>query len=163
MPARDLTDWKRQPEGFFARQTRGFHDGGSPAYMSYTNMHEAAFASIGGKETIATMKICLPDLGQTGFALNAAHVLRALWLREQHFPLDNALSPWPDFSEVDWWTLTAGQRWTNYTKTKFDRGKARRGTALRLKQRRNSWPRAYERFRPTSSSIDEADVEHASA
>ena len=109
MLARDLTDWKRQREEFFVRQTKGFHDGGSPTYMSYTNMHQAAFASIGGEKTIVTMKIYLPDLGHTGFGLNAAHVLRALWAREQHNPLDHALSSWPDFSEVGRWTLTAGQ------------------------------------------------------
>ena len=136
MLVRDLTDWKRLREEFFARQPKGFHDGGRPAYMSYTNMRQAAFASIGGEETVATMNIYLPELGHAGFGLNAAHVLRALWAREQHIPHDNALSSRPDFSEMGWWTLTAGQYWTNYTKTRFGQGKARPVTIHRNQRSR---------------------------
>ena len=68
------------------------------AYMSWTLQYRRAFAAIGDEQTMRLMKDYLPD---REFGIDAAYVLKSVWMKTQ--PAEDGgefLKSWPDFSVV---------------------------------------------------------------
>ena len=93
----DLERRKRAMKEFLDARKNGRHIQ-NDAQMSWTLQYGRAFAAIGDDQTIRIMKDYLPN---HDFGLDAAHVLKAIWIKSQNGTEDNALiRPWPDFSVV---------------------------------------------------------------
>lgn len=68
------------------------------AQMSWTLQYRRAFTAIGDDQTIRIMKAYLPN---REFGVDAAYVLKAIWIKSQPNKEDNGfIGPYPDFSAV---------------------------------------------------------------
>jgi len=68
------------------------------AQMSWTLQYRRAFAAIGDDQTVRIMKAYLPN---HDFGVDAAYVLKSVWIKSQPAEEDSRfIRPWPDFSEV---------------------------------------------------------------
>lgn len=100
MLARDLAQWRMQRQEQAEARIHGRHDGSSEAYHSWTLQYGRAFSAIGGDQAVTTMQAYLLDTGHSGFGLEAAQVLHAIWNQQQGITNDGPFRGAPEFSEV---------------------------------------------------------------
>jgi hypothetical protein len=103
MLAEDLTRWRLAREEMMQAHKIGAKidpEVRSSAQMGHTLQYRHAFAAIGGDEVIQLMKSYLCGAGITGFGVDAAHVLKEIWEREQGSGGEKRIVFGTDFSEV---------------------------------------------------------------
>jgi hypothetical protein len=99
MLTEDLTRWRKTREEFLASKKRGVRSN-TDAQMCYKLQYSRAFAAIGDDAVAELMKSYLPDFGSYGFGVEAAGVLKEIWLRPQQKTTEGAFVSWPNFSGV---------------------------------------------------------------
>jgi hypothetical protein len=93
----DLERQKRAMKEFLEGQKNGRHIQ-NDARMSWTLQYRCAFAAIGDDQTVRIMKSYLPN---HDFGVDAAYVLKAVWIKSQPAKEDSGfIRSWPDFSVV---------------------------------------------------------------
>lgn len=95
----DLTRWRKAREEFLASMKRGVRSH-TDAQMCYKLQYSRAFAAIGDDAVAELMKSYLPDFGFYGFGVEAAGVLKEIWLRPQQKTTEGPFVSWPNFSGV---------------------------------------------------------------
>ncbi len=93
----DLKRRKRAMKEFLDARKNGRHIQ-NDAQMSWTLQYRRAFAAIGDDQTVRIMKAYLPN---HDFGVDAAYVLKAVWIKSQPAKKDSGfIRSWPDFSVV---------------------------------------------------------------
>ena len=93
----DLERRKRAMKEFLDARKNGRHIQ-NDAQMSWTLQYRGAFAAIGDDQTVRIMKAYLPN---HDFGVDAAYVLKAVWIKSQPAKEDSGfIRSWPDFSVV---------------------------------------------------------------
>ncbi len=93
----DMKRRKRAMKEFADARKNGRHIQ-NDAQMSWTLQYRRAFAAIGDDQTVRIMKAYLPN---HDFGVDAAYVLKSVWIKSQPAEEDSRfIRPWPDFSEV---------------------------------------------------------------
>lgn len=93
----DLERRKRAMKEFLDARKNGRHIQ-NDAQMSWTLQYRRAFAAIGDDQTVRIMKAYLPN---HDFGVDAAYVLKAVWIKSQPAKEDSGfIRSWPDFSVV---------------------------------------------------------------
>lgn len=72
----------------------------SSAQIGHSFQYRRAFAKTGGEQVVELMKSYLPQVGFDGFGVDAAHVLRDIWEKEQNPPDPRKPVFGRDFSQV---------------------------------------------------------------
>lgn len=97
---RDLMQWRQQRREHTEARKHGKHDHASEAYHSWTLQYARAFAAIASDQAIATLQSYLSDAGHTGFGVEAAQALSAIWRRRQGVVDEGPFRGPPEFSDV---------------------------------------------------------------
>lgn len=93
----ELERRKREMKEFLDARKNGRHIH-NDARMSWTLQYQRAFAAIGDDQTVRIMKAYLPS---HDFGLDAAYVLKAVWMKSQPVKKDSGfIRSWPDISVV---------------------------------------------------------------